>query len=313
MKKILITGARGFIGRHLAKHLFDQGNQVVGLGHGAWTEIDSAKWGISYWLNGDVTRQNIDIILKTLGRIDLVYHLAGGSSVGPSLITPMEDFQRSVNSTLEVLEWARLSDIKNSSLILASSAAVYGNEHSEPIPTNKVLNPGSPYGVHKAIAEQLFMSYGKSFGINTAIVRLFSVFGPELRKQLLWDCCNKLQNNSTELILGGTGKEVRDWISSKNATFIIDQISYKASPECPIFNAGTGIGTSIEVVAKEISQAWGKNINVRFTGIARSGDPEYLVASMSPHLKLLLNPNNDFKLGISEYVSWYKQSFDSNS
>ena len=312
MKKILITGARGFIGRHLAKHLFDKGNQVVGLGHGAWSEIDSAKWGITSWLNGDVTRQNLDIILKNLGRIDYVYHLAGGSSVGPSLITPMEDFQRSVNSTLEVLEWARLSHQKTM-LVLASSAAVYGNKHFVPISTNSVPNPGSPYGVHKAIAEQLFISYGKSFGVNGAIVRLFSVFGPELRKQLLWDCCNKLQNNSTELILGGTGKEVRDWISSRNAIDIIDQISYTSSPECPIFNAGTGIGTTIEIVANEICQAWGKKINVRFTGISRSGDPEYLVANMSSNIKLINNPNFEFKLGVSEYVSWYKQSIQTNS
>ena len=307
MKNCLITGARGFIGRHLAKHLFDQGNRVVGLGHGAWSEIDSAKWGVTSWFNGDVTRQNIDIILKSQGDIDFVYHLAGGSSVGPSLITPMEDFQRSVNSTLEILEWARLSH-KKPMLILASSAAVYGNEHFVPISTKNVPNPGSPYGVHKAIAEQLFLSYGKSFGVNVSIVRLFSVFGPELHKQLLWDCCNKLQNNSTELILGGTGKEVRDWIYSKNAVNIIEQVSYISSPECPIFNAGTGIGTSIEVVANEICQAWGKNINVRFTGISRIGDPVYLVADMSSKINFEKNPYIDFKLGLSEYVSWYKQS-----
>ena len=122
MKLALITGARGFVGRHLAHALHQQGIQVCGIGHGAWTESERAVWGMGYWLNGDVTKRNLDIIGSNVGQPDVVFHLAGGSSVGPSLLAPEEDFRRSVLSAAELLEWARLAT-PEVRLVLASSAA----------------------------------------------------------------------------------------------------------------------------------------------------------------------------------------------
>jgi UDP-glucose 4-epimerase len=180
VKLALITGARGFIGRHLARALQQQSFKVCGMGHGAWTELERAAWGVDYWLNGDVSKRNLDIVQADMGKPEVVFHLAGGSSVGPSLAAPEEDFRRSVLSAAELLEWARLA-APEVRLVLASSAAVYGAGHSHAISETDALVPYSPYGTHKRIAEELFESYGKNFGLNVAMVRLFSVYGTELK------------------------------------------------------------------------------------------------------------------------------------
>jgi UDP-glucose 4-epimerase len=109
MKTALITGARGFVGRHLSQTLHHQGYKVCGMGHGAWTELERAVWGVDYWLNGEVSKRNLDIVQADMGKPDVVFHLAGGSSVGPSLSAPEDDFRRSVLSAAELLEWARLA------------------------------------------------------------------------------------------------------------------------------------------------------------------------------------------------------------
>ena len=78
MKTFWITGARGFIGRHLARNLALSGNRICGLGHGAWPEIESNLWGISYWLNAEVSISSLAQLKAKLGKPGII----------PALITP---------------------------------------------------------------------------------------------------------------------------------------------------------------------------------------------------------------------------------
>ena len=307
MKRVLITGAQGFIGQHLARKLSQCGNLVAGLGHGDWSKDDSLENGITFWVKGNVTIDNLDIASSLLGGIDTVFHLAGGSSVGPSLLYPKEDFQRSVISTLELLEWVRISS-RGTGLVLASSAAVYGGGYSEPIHVDGVTSPKSPYGFHKRMAEQLFESYAYSFGIKTAVVRLFSVYGPGLKKQLLWDICERLKNNSEQLQLGGTGNELRDWIHVNDATNILSFAAHGAAINCPYLNGGTGIATSVRDIASHLCKLWGNAVELKFTQVVRNGDPKYLVADMSNKIYSKISPRLHWQAGISDYVLWYKKN-----
>lgn len=307
MKNALVTGARGFIGRHLSLALRQQGKQVCGIGHGAWTEAEREAWGVQYWLNGDITKRNLDIVRSTVGKPDMVFHLAGGSSVGLSLLAPEEDFRRSVLSTAELLEWAH-SAAPDALLILASSAAVYGTGHSLAICESAQLAPYSPYGYHKRMAEELFESYGKNFGLNVAIVRMFSVYGQELRKQLLWDVCSRLIRNTGRLMLDGTGEEVRDWFHVSDAVELMRRVAGCANHDCFIVNGGTGIPITVREIAEKLCASWGMNTKLEFSGVSRKGDPQYLVADIGQSDLLGFYPQTTWEEGVTKYVEWFKQT-----
>src|ERR1700704_4179491 len=107
MSAVWITGARGFIGRHLARKLAEQGIRVVGIGHGAWPASEAAQWGASSWVNGSVTGSSLHALARAGGPPTTVFHLAGGASVAAAIANPREDFSRTVQSTAALLEWLR--------------------------------------------------------------------------------------------------------------------------------------------------------------------------------------------------------------
>jgi UDP-glucose 4-epimerase len=304
---VLITGARGFIGRHLAARLADSGCTVTGIGHGAWPTVDAQRCGLRNWFNGDVSRHNLGMALRESGRIDRVFHLAGGSSVGPSLQAPEEDFRRSVVSTAELLEWVR-TEAPEAKVVFASSAAVYGRGHSSLLRPEAPLRPFSPYGSHKRMAEELLISYASSFGISTAVVRLFSVYGPGLRKQILWELCSRLAAGVDGLVLGGTGSEKRDFIHVSDAVRYLLGASPEACETCPIFNAGTGEAVTVGEISAEVCRLWGCSAP-RFSGVSRAGDPMSLVADVSGSALLdASQPCTSWREGVAEYVRWFRST-----
>lgn len=192
-------------------------------------------------------------------------------------------------------------------MIGVSSAAVYGSGHAGSIDEHVDCSPFSPYGYHKSMLEALFASYRDTYDLTLSVVRLFSVYGPGLEKQLLWDICQKLENTSTSaILLHGTGQELRDWLHVKDACDLLWKVA--TSSETPeIINGGTGVATSIEQIAQLIIDAWGHHYEVSFTGIARKGDPLSLVADISKARALNFSPAINIQSGITEVVNWYKE------
>lgn len=306
METIWITGGKGFIGRHLARLASGEGGRVFGIGHGLWPAEEAVKWGYTNWCNGEVEASNLSQLAQVSGLPDIVYHLAGGSSVGVSFQNPHEDFCRTVESTSRLLEWLRLS-APDARLISVSSAAVYGAGHAGPIPEDAVIAPYSPYGSHKAMMESLCRSYAENFGLRVAIVRLFSVYGVGLEKQLIWDLCCKLAvAGSGPVMLGGTGRELRDWLHVSDAADLLWLARALCDETCVMLNGGIGIATSIREVAETVCEAWGGEVGVEFSGIARKGDPSSLVADCAKAVKLGFKPRIALAEGIGEVVGWFK-------
>ena len=144
-------------------------------------------------------------------------------------------------------------------LIVASSAAVYGADHGGPIAEDAGLVPMSPYGQHKLMMEQLCRSYAATFGVRSTVARLFSVYGPHLRKQLLWDICSRLQQDERTLVLGGTGAEVRDWTDVRDVARLLACIAELPQPETfRVINGGCGRGTTVAEIAQHAGEALGR-------------------------------------------------------
>ncbi|QIG93419.1 MULTISPECIES: NAD-dependent epimerase/dehydratase family protein [Bradyrhizobium] len=303
---VWVTGANGFIGRHLVHELAATGHEVHGVGHGALDAAEARRLGLQSWINGEIDAANLNTLAAAHGLPTQVFHLAGGSSVGVSIERPFEDFSRTVASTARLLEWLRGS-APDCAVIAASSAAVYGADHIGPIAESVVPAPMSPYGQHKLMMEQLCRSYARSFGLGCTVVRLFSVFGPNLRKQLLWDICSRLKAGEQVLTLGGTGNEIRDWTDVRDVVRLLAGLA-EASPQQTfrIINGGSGQGTSVADIAAGLIGQWGSNTVVRHSGVSRPGDPVSLLADDAMLRQIGFDWRIPLAQGLADYVTWFK-------
>ncbi len=311
-----ITGARGFIGQRLAELCARRGQIVGGLGHGAWPQTEALQQGIRLWINGDITASNLNALRVAQGEPDAIVHLAGGSSVGTAIAHPHEDFLRTVGATAAVLEWIR-QESPATRLVVASSAAVYGAGYDGPIDEEAKQNPVSPYGHHKLMMESLCRSYGANYGVSSIIARLFSVYGTGLRKQLLWDLCCKLAQSMPLIELAGDGGELRDWVDVDDAGAVLASLATHANASAPAVNVGTGTGITVRRVASLILDAWGPNAGgnseLKFSGLARAGDPRCLVANTSRLAALGMQCASSIERGTAQYVRWFRSAGGSRS
>jgi UDP-glucose 4-epimerase len=273
---------------------------VLGLGHGSWSRAEWREWGLSDWHSSDVT---LDTIVSYAGEPDMIVHCAGSGSVGFSMSHPAQDFDRTVVTTREVLEYVRLHR-PDARVVLPSSASVYGDVQAFPIRVNAPLRPVSPYGLHKQMAEELCLSYARHFKVSIAIVRLFSLYGVGLRKQLLWDACSKLSRGSATF--GGTGQETRDWLHVDDAARLLLVAGQAAYQKCSIINGATGSGVSTRWIVETIATAFGGGATAQFSGISRLGDPLHLVGDMSEARAMGWRPEETLDAELPRYLEWFK-------
>ncbi|HEX5425756.1 MAG TPA: NAD(P)-dependent oxidoreductase [Candidatus Acidoferrales bacterium] len=296
---VLVTGACGFIGRHVAKVFAAEGARVIGIGHGSWSPDKWACWGLARWQTSDVSDES----LRKVDEIpSIIVHCAGGASVSASIESEAEDEERTVGTTKDVLDFV----VRNAPLakvVLLSSAAVYGEVARLPIKEDANLTPISPYGRHKLTMEKLCRSYCDRHGVSAVILRFFSVYGPELRKQLFWDACQKLQAKSC--VFQGTGDERRDWLHISDAIGLIKLVATKASHGCITINGGSGRSATVRFAVESIARLL-ESPMPQFCGERREGDPVGYEADIGQARALGWIPKRDFAEGIAEYVAWFR-------
>jgi UDP-glucose 4-epimerase len=297
----LITGARGAIGRHVVALARARRHRVVGVGHGAWTG-DAELPPIDYWINGGIDADNLSVLARAVGPPDTIVHLAGGSLVGASIAYPGEDFRRTVVSAQQLLEWSR-ANAPASRLVMASSAAVYGNGHARPIPETAAFSPASPYGTHKAMVEMMAEAYARQYGMAIATVRLFSVYGPGLRKQLIWELASRLLGGERGILLGGTGHERRDFVYIADAAAMLLDASDRAEASAPVFNGGTGRAISIEEIGEMFASRF-EGATLGFSGESRPGDPKILVGDPAWASAAGLVATTALESGLGQTLDW---------
>lgn len=294
--KTIILGAQGFIGTNLVNYFLSKNCAVYG--------IDVVEGNASnYWY------QKVSILSSDFETIfnhqnfDVCINASGSGNVGHSLSFPLSDFEANTYSVSKVLDTLKKYQ-PSCKYVHISSAAVYGNPARLPVKETDALAPLSPYGYHKMMSELICKEYYYLFNIPVAILRPFSVFGTGLKKQLLWDICSKLKI-SDQVSLYGTGNESRDFIHVSDLMILIDLIINRSLFKCDIYNAASGIETTIRTVADIFEQhdAYGKKIT--FGGDVKAGDPNNWKADISSITDLGFTPSADFQSSVIDYINWH--------
>jgi UDP-glucose 4-epimerase len=298
----LVLGASGFIGRHVCAVFAQQGFRVHGVGHGHWARDEWARWGLSRWVSADIHLESLGEAAAGSAPRALV-HCAGSGSVAYSYAAPLDDYHRSVSSTAALLEFARQHGSDHPRVVVASSAAVYGDQGEVDLAESATRSPMSPYGFNKTICENVCDSYSRFFSVQTSIVRLFSVYGEGLRKQLLWDAMNKFSRGESQFF--GTGHEFRDWIHVDDAARLLCMAAVAPQAPFEIYNGAHTKATTREVLTR-LGHHSVPALEPHFNGETHAGNPRRLTANWGrARSQLGWEPQVELGTGLARYAEWF--------
>jgi len=293
MKKALVTGATGFLGRNALIQLQQSGYccATINFPNHRITNLDGVP-SIS-WIERE--KQISDF------QPDICIHAAGSGSVQRSFQNPLGDFHSNVVLVYEVLDSLK-NAAPNCKFIHLSSAAVYGNPSCLPIAEDSLLQPISPYGFHKSQAEIICRQFSALYGMTAYAVRIFSAYGPGLDKQVIWEMAHQVINRG-EIILKGTGQETRDFVHVKDVVRCLVQLSEKGPEGFDVFNLASGEQTTLLQVAELLFSLNGKKSSIRCQGNQCLGDPLHWRADIRKIRSFGYSPEVSLHEGISSVLN----------
>lgn len=217
MKKILVTGADGFIGSHLAELLLEKGYQVKAL-----AQYNSFNhWG---WLEDIPANKNLEIVTgdvrdphfcnEIVKGVDIIFHLAALIAIPYSYIAPDSYVDTNIKGTLNICQAAR--DSGNVRVIHTSTSEVYGTAQYVPIDEKHPQQPQSPYSASKIGADAMAMSFYNAFGLPVTIARPFNTYGPrQSARAIIPTIITQIANGKKEINIG-------DLMPTRDFTFVKD-------------------------------------------------------------------------------------------
>jgi UDP-glucose 4-epimerase len=295
--RILVIGSEGFIGSHI-KNRFSGSNDV-------WcADVLSIKDSSQYYQLGLLSTDFNNLFEGR--QFDVCINASGNGSVPISMNKPAFDFELNVTNTLKILEAIRIHN-PECKFINMSSAAVYGNPSTLPINESSNLKPLSPYGWHKLYAEQICKEYYYLYNIQTINLRLFSVYGENLKKQLFWDIYQKcLFSKDVELF--GSGNETRDFIYIEDLLEAINCVIKRGLFNGESVNVASGIETDISHAASIFIKEIDPNINLKFNMIVKPGDPLNWKADISILTNFGFKNETLIENGLKNVAKWLKEN-----
>jgi UDP-glucose 4-epimerase len=295
--KILITGSSGFIGSHLCNFFLKKGYDITGC------DIKPpVNYNYSFFLYSVEGEKFLNLLNKNI--YDFCINASGSASVPFSLINPAEDFRLNVGNVNLILHAIRNNN-PECRFINFSSAAVYGNPEYLPVKEDAQLAPVSPYGFHKMISEHICTEFWKLYNIRTCSLRVFSAYGPGLRKQLFWDLHQKIKAGKT-IEFFGTGEESRDFIHIDDLCEAVNCIITNSPLKGEIINVASGEEISILTAVETFVKVYDSSLKFIFSGQAKTGDPLNWKANINNLHQLGFTPQISFEEGILKLVEWIK-------
>lgn len=316
MKTYFITGGAGFIASTLTERLLKEGNKVVTIDNFCdYYEPKLKEENIKEFLNndnyklyrGDIrNREDIKKILDE-NNVDVIVHLAAMAGVRPSIENPLLYQEVNGIGTQNILEEAKLHNIKN--LVMASSSSVYGNCKEVPFREDMVVDFAiSPYAATKKANEVMAHVYHKLNNMNIIMLRFFTVYGPKQRPDLAINKFTRLLLEGKEIPMYGDGSTSRDYTYVDD---IVDGIckscdyTFNNNDVYEIINLGSNNPISLREMIDIIGETLAIKPIIKEMPM-QPGDVDRTYADISKAKRLLkYNPQTSFKNGIKKFTSWY--------
>ncbi|MCJ8329555.1 MAG: SDR family NAD(P)-dependent oxidoreductase [Lentisphaeria bacterium] len=310
-KKVLVTGADGFIGSHLTESLVDLGADVRAmvvynsLGSWGWLDHSSYKNDIDVFA-GDI--RDHDSVMKAVDQCQIVYHLAALIAIPYSYQAPSSYISTNINGTLNVCQAVRAHDVER--LVHTSTSEVYGTAQTVPINESHPLQGQSPYSASKIGADKIAESFHCSFELPLVTVRPFNTYGPRQSARAVIPTIITQALNNPVIKLGALSP-TRDlnYVKDTAAGFIAASLSEKAIGE--VVNIGSGKEISIGDLAELILDIMGidKSIECDAERLRpKNSEVERLLADNSKAAKLLdWKPEHTLRQGLESCVEWFSK------
>ena len=311
MKKVLVTGGAGYLGKHLAKTLYNAGHEVYC--------IDRIRANCKYYqeeLEADFRKYPNTLYRVLIKNIDTVFHLAGRIEVGLSWDEPISFWQDNMMSTMHLIDMMKKHDVPN--LVYSSSAGVYE-------PKDGLISESDPRGYNNPYANSKIAAENaiRDSGINHVVFRFFNLAGADPDGEMGEDHIPEthmiplLFQNKDDFTINGNNYQTKDGTCIRDYVHVSDvadahllamnHLNTWKQGQTATINLGSGVGYSNLEIVNLAKEVLGLDIKYKF-GHRRYGDPSMLVANID-HAKSLLGykPKYDISDILKTAYSWYNK------
>jgi len=312
--KILVTGAAGFIGSHVAQRLLQRGDEVIGLDNFAPNYSRARKEAnlkeyASYerftFIEADIRDAQAMRDLFEVQKFDRVMHLAAMGNVRYSIEHAQEYTAVNIGGTVNLLEAARLSGTRY--FVFASTSSAYGNAPIPFVETQSVAQPLAPYPATKIACEVMAYTYHVAFGMKCTGLRFFNVYGPRGRPDMMpYEFTRKILAGET-LRIFNEGRPQRDW------TFIDDNVNgviaaIDAGFDYELINLGRGQPIALSRFIEIIEQLVGRKAVIQYAPLPPT-EPLITYANIEKAERLLdYHPKISIDEGLARFYEWYQNA-----
>ena len=315
-KKVLVTGADGFIASHLTEKLIAENAKVSviirgtsrnGTNKNTFQNLEKKTISkIAKIISCDISSSDVVNYIVDL-KPDYVFHLAASAYVPYSFDHPLEVNEANVIGTLNILEACRrLPKLKR--VLCTSSSEVYGTALSNKIDENHPLNPTSPYAASKVAADRYCYSYIKTYNMPITIVRPFNTYGPRHTYDVVPKFI-KMALSNQDITVHGDGKQSRDLTYVSDAVRAFLQIGSSKKTNQKVINFGTGKHHSVIYLAKKIKELTKSESKIKFIK-ARKAEVQRLTCNANLCKKLTgWKPKINIVDGLIENIKWAKKNW----
>ena len=308
-KKILVTGACGFIGSHLCELLIKRGFSIIAFdryninNNLGWLENSKYRNKIEFIL-GDI--RDYDSVYKAMQNVDYCIHLAALIGIPYSYFSPLAYIRTNCEGTYNILESSK--NLKLNQVLLASTSETYGDLLYAPIDENHPQQGNSPYSASKIAADQLAISYFKSFGTPVKIFRPFNVYGPRQSNRAIIPTIINQMIRGNVINLGNINIK-RDFTFVNDTCLGIESILYSKKCFGEIVNIGSNVNYSINEIINILAKKTGKKPKIKIDKNRIRPNKSEVFNLLCDNKKIIKltdwNIKTNFEKGLSKTYDWF--------